>query len=417
MVAVWGKGTGARALAAVLCGASCLDGPPPETTTTTTTSSGSSTSGGSSTGTTASSIETSTTLPDSSSTTSTTSSTSSAGPACDDGDKNGDETDLDCGGSCPPCSAGQSCEDNSDCVTAFCSAGTCATPECTSDNDCAALNGDCTKGKCDPNTDTCVAEPANEGGACENGDLCSQGDTCSGGTCSPGQIVDCSEFDGPCSVGQCDPGSGSCAIVDKDEGSPCDDGDGCTFNEACTQGTCQAPPGEGAVFYADFSTAAGWTAQAPWEIGPAKPSMSGVGGADPGTDHSASDDNGVAGTAIGGLDTTPVHGPLCLTSPAFDTTGIGGSMWLSFWRHLHQPNNTTVIHKIEVWNGGAWKLVETGYGAVVNDAAWSFQKYNVSGNAAKDFKVRICVERKAGSPDFAGWSVDDLVIAPSACTP
>jgi hypothetical protein len=31
--------------------------------------------------------------------------------------------------------------------------------------------------------------------------------------------------------------------------------------------------------------------------------------------------------------------------------------------------------------------------------------------------VRICEERKAGAPDYAGWSVDDVTIAATACTP
>lgn len=415
MAARWG-GLSARALAAALCGASCLDGPPPDNTSTTSTTSTS--SEGSTSGTSSTSIQTSTSASGETSTGSTSDpGTTTGGPSCGDGQQNGDETDVDCGGSCPGCDEGQACTIPADCKTGLCGAGLCVAPECTVDGDCAALDDQCAKGVCDPDTDTCVAQAANEGGACENGDLCSMNDTCSAGTCTPGQMVDCSEFDGPCTVGECDPDSGSCGLFDKTEGSPCDDGDGCTFNESCMQGNCLAPAGEGAIFYADFSTAAGWTLPAPWEIGPAKTSPSGTGGADPGTDHSPTDDNGVAGTVIGGLESMGVHGPLCLTSPSFDSTDNNGTLWLSFWRHLHSPASAAVVNRIEIWNGIAWKLVESGYPAVVNDNAWGFQKYNVTGNAAKDFRVRICVERKQGAPNYAGWSLDDLVVASSACTP
>ncbi len=48
-------------------------------------------------------------------------------PTCDDGIKNGDETDVDCGGSdCPPCEISRQCELDSDCVSSVaCYEGTC----------------------------------------------------------------------------------------------------------------------------------------------------------------------------------------------------------------------------------------------------------------------------------------------------
>jgi hypothetical protein len=76
-----------------------------------------------------------------------------------------------------------------------------------------------------------------------------------------------------------------------------------------------------------------------------------------------------------------------------------------------------VASKIEVWNGAAWKLVQSGYAAAIDDADWSFQKFNITGNAAADFKVRFCFQRSMGSPDFAGWTIDDVALAPAACTP
>ncbi len=44
-----------------------------------------------------------------------------AEPSCDDGFKNADQSDVDCGGSeCPPCEEGQSCNVDDDCVTGYC---------------------------------------------------------------------------------------------------------------------------------------------------------------------------------------------------------------------------------------------------------------------------------------------------------
>jgi hypothetical protein len=46
-------------------------------------------------------------------------------PSCSDGEMNNTETDIDCGGSCPRCTEGQSCEEDTDCVTRNCEGGTC----------------------------------------------------------------------------------------------------------------------------------------------------------------------------------------------------------------------------------------------------------------------------------------------------
>lgn len=47
-------------------------------------------------------------------------------PSCGDGTKNGSETDVDCGGgSCSPCNIGKECLVDSDCYNAYCSGGYC----------------------------------------------------------------------------------------------------------------------------------------------------------------------------------------------------------------------------------------------------------------------------------------------------
>lgn len=338
-------------------------------------------------------------------------------PSCSDGQQNGDETDLDCGGSCLGCPEGQACGGPADCLSALCGAGVCQPQECASDDDCGALDGPCRRGVCEPESHTCVTAPDQDGQPCDDGDLCTVGDACTAGACGKGTPPDCSEFDSACTVGQCDPESGSCGAVDLRDGTDCDDGDGCTFNEACTQGACVAPTGEGALYHTDFSAVSDWNLQAPWQIGASFTSPMGVGGADPAFDHTDTEDNGVAGLAIGGLDPMPSHGFLCLTSPAIDTTQIQGTLWLTYWRHLHTATTPGVTNRIEVWNGATWKLIQTGYGAVIDDPDWTLQKLNLTGNSAVDFKIRFCVSRTMGSPDFAGWSIDDLTLAPAACTP
>jgi hypothetical protein len=56
-----------------------------------------------------------------------------AAPSCSDNVQNGQETDIDCGGTCPQCAVGQGCQVNGDCapptvaapVTATTSSGVC----------------------------------------------------------------------------------------------------------------------------------------------------------------------------------------------------------------------------------------------------------------------------------------------------
>ncbi len=58
--------------------------------------------------------------------------TTCADPTCSDGVTNGDETDMDCGGSCPTgCAAGEGCSGPSDCQSLVCDGSTCALPTCS----------------------------------------------------------------------------------------------------------------------------------------------------------------------------------------------------------------------------------------------------------------------------------------------
>ncbi len=55
--------------------------------------------------------------------------------------------------------------------------------KCTSDQDCSVLTTDCQVGLCDLFNGRCKVVPANEGGACDDGDSCTAEDRCSLGQC------------------------------------------------------------------------------------------------------------------------------------------------------------------------------------------------------------------------------------------
>ncbi|EDM76080.1 putative lipoprotein [Plesiocystis pacifica SIR-1] len=52
------------------------------------------------------------------------------GEGCDNGEQDGDETDVDCGGSCAPCDNGGGCMEDTDCASLYCDEGTCAEASC-----------------------------------------------------------------------------------------------------------------------------------------------------------------------------------------------------------------------------------------------------------------------------------------------
>jgi hypothetical protein len=144
---------------------------------------------------------------------------------CADGTKDGDETGVDCGGSCAACPAKQGCIKNGDCADGVCADGECAAPTCKdgvrnedeTDIDCGgktcpgcgptqhcASNADCTSMECSGTT--CVASACTDG--VENGD---ESAIDCGGTACPA-----------CDVGKTCNGDADCA------------------SKTCTSGTCQA---------------------------------------------------------------------------------------------------------------------------------------------------------------------------------
>ncbi len=95
---------------------------------------------------------------------------------CTDGLRNGTESDVDCGGSCPGCATGKQCCAGNDCGALVCQLETCAAPTCTD----LVKNGNETDVDCGGGT--CPA--CGTGHACIASSDC-QGHVCTGNVCSP----------------------------------------------------------------------------------------------------------------------------------------------------------------------------------------------------------------------------------------
>ncbi len=148
-------------------------------------------------------------------------------PACTDGQKNGQETDIDCGGPiCDPCEIAKHCLQGTDCASGFCDpAGLCAEPSCED----GQKNGEETDTDCGGN----VCSPCTAGKACE------QASDCTGGVCR----------DFICQAPSCGDHVQNGKETDIDCGGPdcpsCPNGAQCQTASDCysfvCSGTCQAP--------------------------------------------------------------------------------------------------------------------------------------------------------------------------------
>ena len=188
-------------------------------------------------------------------------------PSCDDHVANGDETDIDCGGTCPnKCAEHQKCAAKNDCLSDFCVQGECVlrcnntVPDGTeTDTDCGGMctrkcmDGkkckgaiDCLSGFCDLSVGVCVSRCNNKvpdgtetdvdcGGSCSTKCVelqkCVKGSDCSSGFCLQdvcvsqchNEAADGDETDVDC--------AGSCP-------TKCSVGRDCKVNEDCISAIC-----------------------------------------------------------------------------------------------------------------------------------------------------------------------------------
>ena len=157
---------------------------------------------------------------------------------CDDGIQNGDETDVDCGGSCSLCPG--TCNVDADCSEGYCWEGLCV--RC----DDGIQNGDETGVDCGSVPGHC---PLCTGYLCKTDEQCATGICAANGVCCKVVCDGCQQCDfgsgechpiaGPIPWADCVPGQlcglgGMCAWKD---GYPCTKNEDC-FNLACTNGIC-----------------------------------------------------------------------------------------------------------------------------------------------------------------------------------
>lgn len=190
---------------------------------------------------------------------------------CQNAEKDGDETDVDCGGSCESCEENRLCARDSDCASNYCSGGKCLQASCTdgvmngleSDVDCGGklcsrceldrgciIDSDCGTGYCDPARKVCAIAPLcadkqlsegetdiDCGGPCDrcgDGKTCQEhGDCVKGLSCHPEEKVCTTE---PVSDDDAD---GVPDDVDKCLGSPLEesvDKEGCALSQKFSLG-------------------------------------------------------------------------------------------------------------------------------------------------------------------------------------
>ena len=220
----------------------------------------------------------------------------SAGPRnpwyCHDGVQDDDETDVDCGGSCPACWFGQHCATNEDCsatapacntrlggcacdaITMTCVADGCVDhkkdgaetgvdcgggkcPQCATGEGCS-VDYDCSTQACDAVSSTCVADPCSD----HRQDGWETAVDCGGGLC-PGCALGVACGDSwDCASGFCDGVTRTCVSdgctdhaldgqeTDTDCGGPvcaarCPENDFCDTDSDCEPGlTCGGSPRE-----------------------------------------------------------------------------------------------------------------------------------------------------------------------------
>ena len=147
-------------------------------------------------------------------------------PQCDDGKKNEQETDVDCGGWCGPCGDQKKCNIPTECQSQICDKGLCAKPTCTDQ----IQNGDEVHVDCGGSCPGCA-----DFASCTSGDQCASGwcsdyQTCQTPTCNDNAHngsetdVDCGGVCKPCeTAGQ------KCSVV------------GDCASQKCVKGACVDP--------------------------------------------------------------------------------------------------------------------------------------------------------------------------------
>ena len=116
-----------------------------------------------------------------------------------------------------------------------------ARPECQANEDCAGFfpeASECEIATCDTVQQICVLGMRKDHSPCDDGDACTLETVCMEGTCGAGLDLVCDDGN-ECTDDSCDPESG-CVSTFADVG--CDDGNECTIDDTCVEGECKGAP-------------------------------------------------------------------------------------------------------------------------------------------------------------------------------
>jgi hypothetical protein len=230
--------------------------------------------------------------------------------------------------------------------------------------------------------------------------------TDTGQACNTGLLGNCSSGNTTCAGGKL-----TCTQINYPVAEICDN---------AVDDNCDGVTDPAATVYFSESFAnnlAGWTLGPEWQIGPA---VAGPAGscADPGLDHTATADNGVAGVVLGGCSTSSVtkttHGYYYLTSPIINTASAP-KLILSFYRWLFTDVPGRMNSTVEVWNGVGWVVIWQSASAL-SDTSWLKVSYDVTAYKNAGMQVRFGFD--IGSTSVSGegsWNIDDVQLTDGAC--
>ncbi len=164
------------------------------------------------------------------------------GKSCDDGDVC-TISDVCTSGECGGQTLG--CDDGNPCTADICGPDGCLYPAvptetpCNDGNSCTA-DTVCTGGVCSGGENSCECQTNNECKVFDDGDRCNGDVKCIDGACVVDEdtMVTCVPSGDPCRITTCIPATGACQLVDAEEGVSCEDGDTCTVDDACSDGSC-----------------------------------------------------------------------------------------------------------------------------------------------------------------------------------
>jgi len=146
------------------------------------------------------------------------------------------------------------CDDGNPCTIDSCDKATGCTAKANSvacnDGDPCTSSDVCKDGKCqgkdacdDGNsctTDVCTSSMTCQHNVntepCDDGDACTGSGVCAAGSCKAGAAIDCGDSN-LCTDDACEPQKG---CTHANNSAPCEDGDACTANDKCVDGTCTA---------------------------------------------------------------------------------------------------------------------------------------------------------------------------------